>query len=936
MPGYVFNAGPVKRVNLFTLSGPTLHPRAAALLLLLLCSFWAGAQVDSGAVDTLAFRGTTADFQMSEDSLDAPVEYSSRDSMEVDLANEQIHLYGDAQVNYQEVSLKANHIVLDYGTSIVRAEPWPDSSGTLAGNPQFSDGGQEFGAKGLTYNFKSRKGIVTETVTTQDDVYVRGGKSKFISGAVETNDSTRSDVIYTEGAIFTSCSAEHPHFGVRTQRAKVVPNKLAIIGPSNLEIMGVPTPFWLPFGFFPLKSGRSSGLLFPSDYQYSPQWGFGFQGIGWFFPIGEHVNLQLTTDIYLNGTFTVRAATSYRKRYKYTGNFDYSYRRLRQEGSLNDRLPPIIDKGFSLNWRHRQDQRAHPTFTFGGSINFQTNQVDQRFLNTYEAASTNVIRSSMNITKNFPKLKSTLTAGLNHSQNNQTGEISVSFPDARFQTQTIYPLRNLPGNTQAWYKKLSFRYGNQLRTEFSGQDTAFFSQETFDEARYGFTHNINTALSLNVLKYFNVSPNASYSETYYGKTLEYFLDESTIVTAPGVDEGGNPTVDTTSFASIGNRLNPGLASFRTVSAGVSVSTQLFGKVLFGQRRGLLGLKGLRHVMKPSVSIGYSPDYRNASDFISGTPYFIRETDIDPLRGDPDRFITPFAGQIFSAPSPSESRLGISYNISNLFEAKTYSRKDSTDKIIKLFQNIGVSGNYDLTADSLQWSTINISGTTRLFKGLSQLSLRGNFDPYVSEFDPRTRRVRRVNRTTLSDRGAPVQLNTFSGTLSTSLTVAKFRELFQGAEEEFVTDVQEERRLRREAENTLFEETDILSLFEQFSIRHVLNYRLDREVADSGIPGARDTLRFNAVANSIELRGALQLTENWSVNIGQIGYDFVSKRITYPYLSFVRDLHCWEMRFSWAPQRSTYQFSIAVKPGTFDFLEVPVNQNRYDGRQLFGN
>ncbi len=911
------------------------HLRAAVLLLtLLLVADRAGAQVDSIPPEAV-FSGSTEPYTISQDSLDAPVTYSSRDSMEVDMVHQQIHLYGQAEVNYEQIKLQANHIVLDYGTNVVRAEPWPDSSGTLAGDPQFSDGGQDFSSKGITYNFKSRKGIITETVTTQEDVFIHSAKSKFVSGGIQTNDSTRSDVIYTEGAIFTTCSLDHPHFGIRTQRAKVVPNKLAIIGPSNLEIMGVPTPFWLPFGFFPLKSGRSTGLLFPSDYQYSQQWGFGFQGVGWFFPIGEHVNLQVTSDIYLNGTFTVNTATSYRRRYKYSGNLDLSYRNLIQKTSIEAGYQDQAERGISIGWTHRQDPRAHPTFTFGGRINFQTNKLDQRFLNTYESASQNVINSSMNITKTFPKLKSTLTAGLNHSQNNQTGAMSVSFPDARFQTQTIYPLRSLPGSARAWYKKLSFRYGNQLKTEFTGRDTSFFTQQTFDDARYGFKHDITTALSLNVLKYFNVSPNASYGEVYYGKTQEYFLDTSSIKTEDIIDENGNLITDTISYASIQSQLNPGLASFRTYSAGVSVSTQLFGKVLLG-RRGLFGLKGLRHVMKPSVNVGYSPDYQNASDFISGTPYFIRENMIDPLRGDPDRFVTPFGGQIFGAPSPSASRLGISYSISNLFEAKVYSRKDSTDNIIKLFQNIGVSGNYDLTADSLNWSTINVNATTRFFKGLTQVSLRANFDPYVTRYNPATNSVKRINVTTLSNRGAPVQLNQFNATISTNLTVAKIREIFQGQEEEFVTDVAEERRQRREEENTLFEETDILSLFEKFSIRHTLNYTVNREASrDPENPTARDTLRFNANANSIELRGALQLTENWSVNIGQIGYDFTSKRITYPYLSFARDLHCWEMRFSWAPQRNTYQFSIAVKPGVFDFLEVPVNQNRYDNQRLFG-
>ncbi|WP_238750134.1 putative LPS assembly protein LptD [Neolewinella maritima] len=897
-------------------------------------SSFAGAQVDS-IPPVVAFTGSTAAYRVSPDSLDAAVDYQARDSMDVDLVNQRIHLYGAARVNYQQISLEADYITLDYGTNVVRAEPYPDSAGVLVGDPLFSDGGQEFTAKSLEYNFKSKKGIVRETVTTQDEIFIRGGKSKFVSGAIQSNDSTRSDVIYTEGAIFTSCSLEHPHFGVRTQRAKIVPNKLAIIGPSNLEIMGVPTPLWLPFGFFPLKSGRSSGLLFPSDYQYSPQWGFGFQGIGWFFPLGEHVNLTATGDIYLNGTYTINLASSYRRRYKYSGNASFSYRRLRDETPISEGLEEDISKGISINWTHRQDPRAHPTFTFGGSINFQTDLVDQRFINTYDAASKNVIRSSMNLTKTFPKLKSTLTAGLNHSQNNQTREISVNFPDARFQTQTIYPLRNLPGSQRKWYKKLAVRYGNQLRTEFEGLDTSFFTAQTLTNARYGFQQDASASLSLNVLKYFNVSPSMNYSEVYYGKTLDYFLDTTTIRTTEALDEDGNPFLDTTDFATIEELLNPGLASFRNFSAAVSVSTQLFGKILFGRRRGIFGLKGLRHVLKPSASLSYQPDNRDATDFISGLPYFISQAQIDPERGDAERFVTPFAGQLFGQPTRTEGNLGINYSLSNLFEAKVYSRKDSTDKIVKLFQNIGVSGRYQLSADSLQWSPISVNGSTRFFKGLSQVSLRAQFDPYISTYNERTRQVSRVDRTTLSERGVPVQLSSFNGTISTNLTVAKFRELFQGQEEEFVTDVAEERRKRREEEATLFEETDILSLFENFSIRHTLNFRLDREIATSEVPGARDTLRFNTTANSIELRGALNLTENWSVNIGQIGYDFTSKRITYPYLSFARDLHCWEMRFSWAPQVNTYQFSIAVKPGVFDFLEVPVNQNRYDGQRQFG-
>lgn len=884
-------------------------------------------------LDTLpapAISGSTAEFIMSSDSLTAPVDYAAEDSMWVDFEAQEIHLYGSATVDYQTISLKANHIVLNYGTNIVFAEPLPDSIGRPAGQPEFSDGGQSFVAKEMRYNFKTKKGIVYGTTTTQDDIFVRGGKSKFVSGAVRIDDTTRADVIYTEGAIFTTCSDEHPHFGIRTRKAKVIPNKLAVIGPSNLEIMGVPTPLWLPFGFFPLKSGRSTGLLFPSDYQYSPQFGYGLQGVGWFFPIGEHVNLQVTADYYLKGTYALNTNVRYVRRYKYSGSFNASFRNQQVE---DDELNINTNKGISLQWSHRQDRSAHPTFNFGGSLNFQTNLVDQRFINSYEVASQNVIRSSMNMTKQFPGIKSTLTAGLNHSQSNQTRQITVNFPDATFQTQTIYPLRNLPGKQSAWWKKLSMRYKNALRTEFSGADSTFFTQATLDDGQYGFRHDVTAAVSLNVLKYFNVSPNISYEEVYYGKTRDYRLDGN--ITQDTIIDPitGEERIEVSSLGDIINELNPGLASYRTFSAGVSVSTQLFGKVKF-RKKGLLGLQGLRHVMKPSLNFGYQPNYLNGRDYISDTPYFIAENEIDPLNGDSTTFLSPFANQIFGAPTASEQRLGIGYSIANLFEAKVWNKKDSTSQNVKLFQNIGVSGSYDFTLDSLKWSTVRFSGGTQFFKGVTRINVSATMDPYITRYDAAKESYQRVDVFNLSEGRFPLSLTNLSSTISTNITVQKIRELFQGAEEEVVTDLEEERRKRREEETTLFEETDLLSLFERFSIRHTFNFRFVREFnTDDPDVDDRGTPVFQQIANSIELRGDLQLTNNWRVNIGQIGYDFTSKRITYPYLSFVRDLHCWEMRFSWAPQRNTYQFSIAVKPGTLDFINLPVNQNRFDGGRL---
>ena len=459
-------------------------------------------------------------------------------------------------------------------------------------------------------------------------------------------------------------------------------------------------------------------------------------------------------------------------------------------------------------------------------------------------------------------------------------------------------------------------------------DTTFFSQETFDNGRYGFKHDASTGMSFKVAKFFTVSPNISYAETYYDKNTNYIFDPTQGVEfVTSVDEDGVTFNDTTTFGTIVEEISPGLKSFRTFSAGVTVNTQLFGTVRF--RKGLI--RGLRHVVKPSITFGYQPDYISNENYFTNLPNVNDPT--DPLR---NIDYNKFQGQILGAPSASKQQMAASYSITNLFEAKVWNKQDSTTKNVKLFQNFNISGNYNFAADSLKWSPIQMGASTTFFKRLTSIRANATFDPYeyVYEGEGGSEFGKRVNITTLSASQTPFKLTSFSGTISTSLTVAKIRELFQGKEEEVVTDIQEERRKQRNQEDELFEETDLLSLFENFSINHNYRFQARRLVDQTGM--GQDTVRFEAVANSIELRGRIQLTENWQAEIGSIGYDFVSKRITYPYLGLTRDLHCWEMRFNWAPPRGTYSFTIGVKPGTLDFLNVPYQRNRIDAEALGNN
>lgn len=885
-------------------------------------------QLPEDSITPPRFSGNTATFQLSKDSLDASVEYAARDSQHIDFVKQEIHLFGDASVSYQQVRMEADHIVLNWGNNIVTAEPLRDSLGRATGLPHFTDGSQDFTAKKLRYNFRTSKGIITDAVTTQDDIILRGGTSKFLSGAIAIDDTTKADVIYAEDGIFTTCTADHPHFGFRCTKAKVIPNKVAVFGPTNLEIMGVPTPVWLPFGFFPLKSGRSTGLIFPGDYEYSPQWGYGLRDFGWFFPLGEHFNLSLLGTYYVKGTFGLGANGSYRKRYKYNGNFSLRYDSQRRENSVDGRIS--FDKSFQIRWSHRQDRAAHPTANFGGSINFQTNRAQSRVFNSAAAVGQNVINSNVNFTKSWDGKPFNLTASLNHSQSNRTREITVNFPQVRFQTQTIYPFRRKPENRiggEKWYELINFRYRNELKGTFKGSDTTFvenFFEETVPNGRYGFRHDASTGMSFKVLKYFTVAPSIQYEETYYTRNFDYRFDPNNgVVIDTSFNDQGELVIDTTDFGTIVRSLDPGLKSFREFRASIGVNTQFFGTVRF--RKG--PIRGLRHIVKPRISFGYQPDYLNNSN------YFFRFQ--DTLNQDFTRYINRFDDGIFGGPPGQERQMSINYGFDNLFEAKIWNRRDSTTQNVKLFQNIRVDGSYNFEADSLKWSVIRMSGGTQFFKGLTRLNLRATFDPYERIFDGGSPRGRRVDTTTLSASNVLFKLTDFTGTISTNITVAKIRQLFQGKEEEVITDVREERRRKREEAQSLFEETDLLSLFENFSINHDFRFRTERLVDQSGT-GARDTLRFATQAHTLTMRGRIQLTENWNVDFGSIGYDFVNKDITYPYLSLARDLHCWEMRFSWAPRVGTYSFTIGVKPGTLDFLSIPYRQNRFDAEQLGGN
>lgn len=864
------------------------------------------ARRDSAVVDLSKVR-------LSDNGLDGVVDYGARDSMWFDVKNKQLHLYGNAFLNYTSIKLKADYILLDYAKNEVSAEPGTDSLGRQTGLPEFQDGEQNFTAGKLRYNFKTRKGIIYEARTKQEDLYVLGAKAKFIGAAV--TDDTLSKVrntIYNQDAIITTCDAEHPHYGFRTRKLKVIPDKLVVTSLSSLEVGGVPTPLVIPFGFFPITKTQKAGLIIPRDFEFADQEGLGLRDFGWYQPISPYFDSQILFNAYTSGSWGLNGNVRYKRRYFYEGNFQI---RRNVRVTENNQAQKLRAKSFGITWTHNQAANSHPTRKFNGSVNIETNRDQNRNFNDFNRVYQNTLTSSISYTQTFPGKPFSLTAGMQHSQNTQTRAMNITFPTATFTVQRIFPFkRKNPVGKERWYEKISLQNTSTLRNEFRTVDTLLFTQQTLNSARMGIQHKANSDFNFKIFKYINVSPNISYEENWYPYVIEKDLLDQYVVKRDTFNDNGELiiTTDTLQYGVDTTRRQWGFNTFRSFNAGVSMNTALF----LTQRYKHGWLRGIRHTFKPSASIGFGPDFTNSRY----DRYFkFVDTDLRPDKNKPQRYGI-FDENLFGKPSYSKRDVSVSYSFSNVLEIKHRSKQDTTGKgkNTRIFDNLTFTGSYSLTADSLNWSPISTGGVFRFFKGLVTLNWRTQFDPYVVN-----EKGVRINKTTLQENGKLVRVSNFGFDVTTGFTIGQMRSLFSGQDDQQAGGAKSKFQATSASPPT----DDFLGWFNSFNISYNIGY------VRSLVPGtARDTFRINS--HSLRLSGSIPLTSKWSLSIRNVTYDFPSKSLVYPDFGLTRDLHCWEMSVFFQPDRGTYNFYIAVKPGSLDFLKVPYKKNNVDALYKF--
>lgn len=846
-------------------------------------------------------------YNLAPGAIEDEVTYEARDSSYVDLKNKIIHLYGGANIDYQYLNVKANYMTLDFENNIVKGYDHLDTMYQNDPKPTFSDGENSFTFREMAYNFKTKKGFVKTAITQQGEFHLVGSQTKYIFGGVDSLGQKIDDRAYNQNAIITTCDHYPPHYGIRADKLKFIPNKVAVMSIAQLEIADVPTPLFLPFGFFPLAKGKSSGIIFPSNYEYNDDLGLGFRDIGYYWPVNNYLDLKFTGDIYTRGTHGVRVGANYKKRYGYNGNILIGYaNNIRENAQDGTRLSA---KSFNIVIRHSQDPKAHPYRSLSGNINLQTNRYDQRVFENPVAALTNTYSSGFTFAHEMPGTPFRFTAEFRHSQNTQTRVMDITLPNMSIRMNTIFPFRKKNSTKETWTDRIALGYSSEFKNFVKTTDTTLFTIETLNNMQTGLQHKGNLSTNFRLLKYINVSPNMSYQETWLTKRYALTLPADNVI----LDTVSlNPLVrDTLGYNPPEAEFRNGLFAHRNFNASVSLNTQIFGKREF---KGFL--RGVRHIAKPSLNFVYRPgDKERYEDFA--------DTDLRPEFNDP-RPYNIFTNSPFGTLTGSERQAGITYGITNIFEAKYWSKKDSTEKIVRLFDNISINGGYNIVADSFNFSNFNISGNTTVLKKLTNFNFNAVLSPYI--LDQNNRRTTQ----TVWDAGRVLpQFVQFRGQFSTGVSFAQIKEVFLGKD-----NSSEKSKANQNAENQKegsrslsqnnsrsasvdkSREMALADWFANFRIAHAWNFEIRNE-------NNRDT--FLVTSHSVNISGSIPLSHNWNINIGNIAYDLKRNSLVYPFLSFSRDLHCWQMNFTWAPQNGVYSFFIGVKSSALEFLKYDYQQ-----------
>ena len=811
------------------------------------------------------------------------IEGKAVDSVVFDARNKMIYSYRDGDVTYQGMNLKADYMRVDMQTKDIFAHGFSDTTETgepMQTKPEFSDGGAPYAMDTITYNLDSRKALIKGIATQQGDGWLIGNRVK-----MQPDES-----IHIRDGLYTTCDCtDHPHFYINMTQAKVIPGKKIIAGYSYLVMEDVPIYFpGIPEAFFPVQTGPKSGILMPTYGEDAK--GFFIRDLGYYFTLGEHMDLAIRGGIYTLGSWEVSAVSQYVKRYKFRGNFNLSYSSIRtgEKGQ-----PDYVNQNnYRIQWSHSQDAKANPGSTFSASVNLTSSGYSRYSATTVNDILATQTNSSISYSKNWEGTPFSLSLNLAASQNSRDKTISVTLPTITFNVASFNPFKRKEavGKTR-WYEKIKMSYSMKMTNTVSAKEDTIFTKETLNKMKNGIQHTIPVSTSLTLFNYINVSPSFNYTERWYFKKVSQQWNNET------------KTVDT---------LDPEYGFWRiyNYNASVSANTTIYGT--YTAKKKERKLQAVRHTLTPNIGFAYSPDF-------SRQRYGFYETVQTDTTG---RFkvYSPFTDNAYGVPG-SGQQFSLTFGLSQSLEAKV--RTKDTVKKVKIIDQISINGSYNFLADSMGLSTLPIQLRTTIYQNIG-LNLSLTLDPY--EVSPQGVRYNKL----MWARGLPGRIQSVSWSFGYSFKSREDKSQVAGNDitsypaEYFNAWSDPYGQL-----NPAMRRQWMAGQYYDFSIPWNLgfNYSIsyNAQYVNNGTTGYRKKIN-----QTLSVNGSVRLTPKTMIT-ATTGYDFASRKMSMTSISITRDLHCWQMSFMWIPfgNHKSWSFNIGVKAASLADLKYDKSYTQYD-------
>ncbi|MCL6103189.1 MAG: LPS-assembly protein LptD [Bacteroidetes bacterium] len=824
--------------------------------------------------------------QTKGDDFDAEVEYKADGKITINNTANKIYMYKNGQVKYKDIELTADYIELNRDSNLIHATGKPDSTGAIVGKPVFKQGQQEFEADEIRYNFLTKKGIVYGVVTEQEGGFIQSGKTKLM------NDSTYN----MKDGKYTTCDAEHPHFYLQMTKAKVLSNKKIVTGPAYLVVEDLPIYFlFIPFGFFPNSPKYSSGFLMPT-YGDEINRGFFLRDMGYYWAANDYFDLALRGDIFSKGSRGIKMHTNYRLRYKFSGGLDINfYKNVFGDKGLPDYK---IQNDFAITWNHSMDSKASPNQTFSASVNFSTSQYDQNNSYSLQNYLTNTKQSSISYSRRWENTPFAMSANFRHSQNSRDTTINLTLPQMTFSVNRMYPFKSKNSSgKEKWYEKIGMSYNFDMQNSINTKEYKLFGSNLTKDWQNGIKQSIPISTSFKALKFITVSPSFNYNERWYTQQIRKAFDpvKKMVVTTDTIF---------------------GFTRDFDYSVSVGASTKIYGD--FMPRNPKSNIVGIRHVMTPSISFSMQPDFSNPGYGMYGNIEYFDD------KGRPVSLRYPYhEGAIYGTAGAGRSG-SIGLNLNNTLEMKMLNRSDTTSKEkykkIKLLDQFSISSSYNLAADSLNLSNINITARTKV-AGID-VNMGAIMDPYayenghlinVFEF-AKTKKLARLTSANMSFGYSFKSKSKEEENQKTAAAAGTDGKPAEKSEDQKIIDN------ARKNYPDIPEYADF-SIPWDFRFDYSLRYSKPNPVAN---PSVNQTVEFN---------GNISLTKNWQIGFSS-GLDIQKMEVSFTQFNVFRDMHCFQMSLNLVPfgYRQSYSFTIRATAAMLQDLKLSKQESFYDKQQ----